>query len=104
MFWSSKYSIDMCVCALFLAVENNHEDFKAVTPRGQETSSFSTETTPLSSGVMPTQPMDISSDLSDGGSGSKSFIESNTRIVIKRGRGAAKTLDLNKLQMPLQQG
>ena len=31
--------------------------------------------------------------------------DSETRtIIIKRGRGAAKTLDLHKLQMPLQQG
>lgn len=27
-----------------------------------------------------------------------------TKIIIKRGRGAAKTLDLGKLHMPLQQG
>lgn len=65
--------------------------------------------TPIQSQATPIQPQatpTISTAHSSSGGGASSDGATNNvhDIVIKRGRGAAKTLNLEKLQMPLNQG
>lgn len=95
-----------------LAIENDDEDPREVTPAPNEIMPTPneimptpTKTTPTPPTVTPTRPLDLSSEASSAGSPSMTASSGDgIKIVIKRGRGAAKTLDLNKLQMPLQQG
>lgn len=54
---------------------------------------------------VPTQMQATPTDVVAGGlSKDVGCIEGPRTIIIKRGRGAAKTLDLYKLQVPLQRG
>jgi hypothetical protein len=55
------------------------------------------QTTPTSAQATPITPGSTSQR-------SPQWNSSQNNIVIKRGRGAAKTLNLDKLQMPLNQG
>lgn len=59
------------------------------------TTSHTSVTTPTQSQATPTTP---------GSTQASQWGTDQNNIVIKRGRGAAKTLNLEKLQMPLTQG
>ena len=52
----------------------------------------------------PTPVQDTTTELVAGETSATVDSNKDVEIVIKRGRGAAKTLNLHNLQMPLQQG
>lgn len=62
------------------------------------------KTMPTQAQSTPTQVKNTPTNMAVSGSSKDVSNDEGIKIIIKRGRGAAKTLDLHKLQMPLQQG